>query len=343
MNIMKSILSSLALLFLLTSHSFAQGPEMGDPPAQTHKRTALTLSCDTISSFPLRDTWPIGIAWDGANLWSGGIEDRMIYQYTTSGTVLHAIPSPDSVYGVSGLTFDGQALWAFTEQTNQLYQLDTSDGSILSQFSLPLDGNGLGIAFAGGYIYASQYHYRYIIKVDPMTGQTVATLNLPSQVFAIAWINNELYGMGAGASYLYKIDHNAGSILDSIAWCVPYGVDIAWDGSHLWNVSSKQSLGGRQRAYQIASDSILAHIVALQSQTPSWSIGPNPAQNVLHVQASTAMRGSPYGIKDFTGREILRGILGSTQMSITLPNLPSGIYYLNWEGQGTRSFVVLQH
>ncbi len=92
---------------------------------------------DTLWSFRAPCYWPMGLAWDGTDLWLSDNEEDSLYRLGVDGTVKAAFPLPDSINSPAGMTFIGPNLWAIDENTAWLYVLDTATIQPLKRFRLP--------------------------------------------------------------------------------------------------------------------------------------------------------------------------------------------------------------
>lgn len=300
--------------------------------------------CDTIFSFPVKDTWPTGIAWDGSFLWSCGSEFEYIYKYSAAGILIDSIPNPNptNFYGTQGLVFDGKFLWALAEQEDKIFKLDTSDGFIINQFNIPLATNGFGLTFDGNYLWTSDYFTRFVFKIDTSNGQVLDSIQLAKPVLSIALINNNLFGIARDESHLYRIDPANGAFTDSISWCIPYPLDITWDGTYLWNISSKIFYGGKQRAYKLDIGSIVTDITNIASDNKNLELFPNPASDNLTIKINNLLSGSFYTITHITGKQIMTGQLLNETTTLNINQLVTGIYLFQVSGHSKLSYKFIK-
>ncbi|MGL5889908.1 MAG: PKD domain-containing protein [Bacteroidia bacterium] len=59
----------------------------------------------------------------------------------------------------------------------------------------------------------------------------------------------------------------------------------------------------------------------------NWSLYPNPANDMLSIQTSAAIRGMQYHILDIAGREVQAGVFSESHINIS--NLLPGVYFLS--------------
>lgn len=288
------------------------------------------LFCDTIFSFPVKDTWPTGIAYDGSFLWSCGSDFQYIYKYSMTGILIDSIPNPSNSYGTQGIVFDGNFLWALAEQEDKIYKLDTSNGFIIGQINIPLSTNGFGLTFDGNYLWTSDYISGILSKIDTSSGQIISNISLAKPVLDIVIINNNLFGLAQDYSNLYKIDTANGAFVDSVSWCIPYPLGITWDGTYLWNISSKLIYGGNQKAYKIDLSTFITAINSTHtSNNFNLKIFPNPFSSSTTLKTDIILKNATLTVYNFYG-QIVKQIDNFSGQTIIFQrdNLPSGLYFI---------------
>src|SRR5690606_6590189 len=71
---------------------------------------------------------PLGLAWDGTNLWL--VASRTIYKIDpATGNVLTSFPEPGR--GATTIAFDGTDLWVADATTGLAYRMDPDTGAVL--------------------------------------------------------------------------------------------------------------------------------------------------------------------------------------------------------------------
>lgn len=336
---MKRNILLLSLLIVFSYNSFAQVNGVPLYPTVNKQNTESKLPCDTVFSFPVKDTWPAGIAWDGMFLWSSGFYLNYIYKYSSSGVLIGSIPSPCNELSSGGMAFDGKSLWVLSEEENLIFKVDTSTGLVLKQYVVPFDTNGFGITFDGPHLLATSYISGDFFTIDTANGQIINSIVISKPVIALELIHDTLYGIQIVLSQLYKIDKNSGAIIDSMDWCLPYPLDITWDGEYLWGISSEIISGGNQRAYKVNIGSMFTST----DNTPvedniDITLFPNPANEIITVVADNILVGSKYSIVSSTGEIILTGEILNKYTYINIGQLKNGIYLFRTENT-TKKFI----
>ncbi len=105
-------------------------------------------------------TAPIGIAFDGANMWVANRGDGTVSKLRASdGRVLGTFTVGGLPYGVA---FDGANVWV--SGAPDIVELRAVDGKILSRFGPP-NTNTIGVAFDGANIWAAGLDDGTVLKM----------------------------------------------------------------------------------------------------------------------------------------------------------------------------------
>ena len=139
------ILSVLAALVALCpvpgmpqeSNSTSTASNSGGPPLANPLKLALLrwYKANTVfTMFPVGKE-PIGIAFDGANVWTANWNDGTVTKLQANdGTVLGTFSSGGAEpYGV---TFDGANIWVSNLASNNVTKLRASDGKLVGTFTV---------------------------------------------------------------------------------------------------------------------------------------------------------------------------------------------------------------
>lgn len=343
------------ILLLFTVASFKSKAQINGMPGSTSMPAGITSSatpvCDSIYSFPVVDTWPTGVTWDGTHLWSAGSDLDFIFKYDTTGNIIDSLPSPSNSFGTQGLVFDGVNLWTLSEQLDKLFKLDINDGSIINQYDVPFNEDGWGLAYNGEYLYATNYTDSILAQISLADGQILNSYKTEHPLLGIEFINGTLYGLSKDFMTLHKINVSDGTFIESITWCIPYPLGMAWDGTHLWNISSRISSGGNQRLYKLDVSSF--RTTSTKDFYPQKDIGlkvfPNPiiASGTIQVNANKSEfinidLFNSYGqkIKTIMTKNVLPG---ETNFEFDSEGLSPGVYFLKLSSRNyndTYKFVV---
>lgn len=66
-----------------------------------------------------------------------------------------------------------------------------------------------------------------------------------------------------------------------------------------------------------------------ENQKPKVDVFPNPAEETIHLNLQSFNLGTEYILSDLTGRILLKGLIVSEQMDISIVDIPSGMYFLS--------------
>ena len=165
---------------------------------------------------------PVGLAWDGADLWMfashyvGPPWDVISRFQAEEGEIKAASSFEFSVGGTGGqlrndLEWDGQALWVSEVNQFKVFRIDTS-GTILSSF--PFRRPVTGLAWDGTYLwlaYEDVALFEYSLGVVDPTGDELISLITPlSEIEGLAWVDGDLWAIGAddfaGATTIFQLD-----------------------------------------------------------------------------------------------------------------------------------------
>jgi hypothetical protein len=187
--------------------------------------------------------YPLGIAYDGAELWTG--HSRYAAEWTLTGS------RKNMYYINAGINYET----AYDRNAGRLYAInrlstvysilgiDPSNGSIASSFVVPSPFTvPQGLTFGGGYLYIADMYQSRILKTTT-AGSVVDSIN--PGVFGIKGLAWD--GDTAGGPYLFACETNSqhtihqinpatGSVVKSFDGPPFTGniIGLAWDGTYLW-------------------------------------------------------------------------------------------------------------
>jgi hypothetical protein len=79
-----------------------------------------------------------------------------------------------------------------------------------------------------------------------------------------------------------------------------------------------------------------------ETQIPTFNVYPNPAGEYINIKADKLMIGKEYVISDFTGRQLLRGRILSGDMTVSIIELPSGMYFLSFPSSSLSASKIIK-
>jgi streptogramin lyase len=130
---------------------------------------------------------------------------------------------------IHGVTHDGQRVWAATD--HGLVAFDPASGEIGRTLDRPSDA---GTAFDGRYLY--QIAEARIDKIDPATGDVVASIPAPGQGrdSGLAWAEGSLWVGQYRDRRIYQIDPATGAVKRTIE-SNRFVTGVTWVDGELWH------------------------------------------------------------------------------------------------------------
>ncbi|MFZ3265895.1 MAG: hypothetical protein WA172_17955 [Terriglobales bacterium] len=214
-------------------------------------------SSNTITKLRARDgttlgtfrtgSYPVGTAYDGANIWVAnygfdGASDTATVLNASTGQPVSFSPVVVG-QGPRGLAFDGANIWVADSASNAVTKMRARDGTRLA--TIPV---GLGpecLAFDGASIWVTNRGASSVTKLRASDGKILGTYPVGNSPFGIAsdgvhiWVAN-------GGNNVTELALN-GSILRRVA--VGNGASgVAFDGTHIWVVSQNSHTVAELRA-----------------------------------------------------------------------------------------------
>ncbi len=75
---------------------------------------------------------------------------------------------------------------------------------------------------------------------------------------------------------------------------------------------------------------------------PHLSVYPNPSNDYIKINSDKLMIGKEYVISDFTGRKLLGGSILSEDMTVSIIELPSGMYFLSFPSSSLSASKIIK-
>jgi hypothetical protein len=295
----------------------------------TPTQQATNRYCNTTDSFNCRYI-PTGLAWDGQNFWL--VDTADIYKVSPAGVYLDSIPNPATIITFlpgGDLTYDGTSLWYADEQSATLFKINPTTGNNV-QFPLPsygyADPSGFSIAWDGSFLWHCNYESRLLYKLNAADGSVAGVVQMDREILTLEFIKGTLYGMGENV--YYKINTNTGIAEDSVNWCVPFSLGLAWDGSAYWNVSGVPEIfgfptGGKNKVFKMNADVNLSINKMMNKQ--QVLLFPNPASTTISIKGNNI---NQIEIYDVTGSLVhsQTNHKRASSVEIQVSTFPTGIY-----------------
>lgn len=223
---------------------------------------------EVVASLPAPGNGPIGLTWDGRDLWVADNRQDAIYKIDCcTGQVISSFPSPGPE--PSGLAWDGDYLWNIDLSEDKIYKIslpevsyanlllfniglefqgDLDDGSISDELRQEFGNNGVSLAQNVMISIEKEGSEWLITDEDGNKQYTVrkeeSELNIYGNSFtspevnpiALTWDGECLWTADTKQKRIYKINPADGSVIQSFSSPGDYPCGLAWDGDYLWTV-----------------------------------------------------------------------------------------------------------
>jgi hypothetical protein len=238
-----------------------------------------------------QNSFPYGLAFDGANIWTANTEGTVTKLRASDGANLGTFTLGGAPIGIA---FDGANMWVTNWSTGgSITKLRASDGKILGTF--PLGSYPGWMAFDGENIWV--VNGTAVSKLRASDGKNLGTFNIPGGGFAVAFDGTYIW-VTSGHNVVTRFRQDGSDAGQSPVGRTPCG--IAFDGANIWVANN--------------ADGTITKLRASDGKT---------------LGTFGDISGSPYGIA-FDGANICetRGQTGRFPVSGNQVNVPSvpGLY-----------------
>ena len=151
----------------------------------------------------------------------------------------------------NGLQAVSDGLWILDQaDPNKVHKVRYEDGSVLKEIQTE-SIHGSGITYGGGALWIASTFGLKTLKVDPRTGNTLASFDTPgvplvkrgsprrrSGAHGLEWVDGKYWIAVPPSVKIYQVEPDSGKVLHSIPapGGRPHG--LAWHEGHLWCVES---------------------------------------------------------------------------------------------------------
>lgn len=160
-----------------------------------------------------------GVSFDGEKVWFAS-GDKLNVLNPESGKIDRSL----NVATHAGTAFDGKFLYQIVEA--QIQKIDPNTGKVMSAIPTP-PGGAAGMAWAEGALWVGQHRAKKIHKVNPDTGEILATIESNRFITGVTWVDGELWHATwqDDQSDLRQVDPANGEVLQSLT--MPQGTFIS--------------------------------------------------------------------------------------------------------------------
>lgn len=175
---------------------------------------------------------PMGLTWDGENLWVADKDERKIFKIDPAdGRHLFSIAFDGEL---AGTAWDGAHVWQADRTSRTISRIDPETGNI--DLSIPVDlanGDVAGLFHEDGGVWYALSRLGQARKVRDSDGTFMKAFPTRPDICGLVLVGKHLFYTEPGEQVVHKMDANAGSIL--ISYKVggkPTG--LAFDGECFW-------------------------------------------------------------------------------------------------------------
>ena len=177
---------------------------------------------------------PVGIAFDGANIWVvNNLDNTVTKLRANDGTVLGIFNSGNFPREI---VFDGANIWVSNGNNSSVTKLRASDGAMLGTFSVGQDPERM--AFDGTNIWVANNQSNSLTKLRASDGKRLATCPVGNGPNGVAFVGASIWVANGADNTVWKLRATDCSIEGKFS--VPNPDAIAFDGANIW-VTNYQS------------------------------------------------------------------------------------------------------
>ena len=181
-----------------------------------------------LGTFAVGDV-PVGIAFDGANVWVANNGSNNVTKLDASGNTLGTFPVGGEPIGV---LFDGTNIWVSNFADDTVTKLDPSNGKALGTFSVAPGDGPEGLAFDGTNIWVTTARSDTVVKLDTF-GKLLGTFPVGDGPRRLAFDGANMWVVNSFSANVVKLRASDGFDLGSFD--VGAGAQgIAFDGANIW-------------------------------------------------------------------------------------------------------------
>ncbi len=190
-------------------------------------------------------TNPVGIAFDGANIWVANFDSNNVTKLRASDGACVAPCIFSTGSSARGVAFDGANIWTTNSGSNNVTKLRASDGANLGAFAV--GASPFGIAFDGANIWVTNTGSNNVTKLRASNGAAVGTFAVGTNPSGVAFDGANIWVVNGSSNNLTKLRASDGANLGVFpVGTSPFGV--AFDGVNIWVTNSGSNTVTKLRA-----------------------------------------------------------------------------------------------
>jgi len=174
-------------------------------------------------------TYPVGIAFDGTNIWTTNKNSNNVTKLLAStGATVGTYSVGSKPFGIA---FDGDNIWVANSGSVLLTKLRASDGSMVGAYGVGTSPTG--ITFDGTNIWVTNQGDNTVTKLKASDGSFVGLYSVGASPTGITFDSTNIWVTNQGDSSVTKLLANTGATVGT------YGVGtsptgITFDGTNIW-------------------------------------------------------------------------------------------------------------
>jgi hypothetical protein len=174
-------------------------------------------------------TSPIGVAFDGVNIWVANKNSNNVTKLRASdGALQGTFAVGTSPWGVA---FDGANIWVANNSSNNVTKLRASDGALQGTFAAGT--NPQGVAFDGANIWVANAGSANVTKLRASDGALQGTFAAGTNPQGVAFDGANIWVANAGSDNVTKLRASDGALQGTFA-VGPGPQAVAFDGANIW-------------------------------------------------------------------------------------------------------------
>lgn len=207
-------------------------PTRPAPPTPLQIATLRWDQAGRSGTFPV-GAFPVGVAFDGANVWVTSMDTDTVKKVRTSdGAVLGSYATGDGPYEVA---FDGANIWVANTFSNNVTKLRASDGATLGTYTV--GNNPKGIAFDGTNVWVANSNSGTVTKLRASDGLLQGVYPVGTTPIHITFDGSNVWVSNFSSNNVTKLRASDGAVLKTTTVGINPWMS-AFDGTNIWVANS---------------------------------------------------------------------------------------------------------
>ena len=299
-----------------------QGPTGPAAPTPAAMNAAL-LRWYSQAYFVGAGSQPLGLAFDGANIWVADFGTNNVTALSASSGMVVGTTSVGS--GPQAVAFDGANIWVTNYNSNNVTKLLASSGAVVGTYTVGT--NPTGVAFDGTNIWVANHGSNNVTELLASSGAVVGTYSVGSSPHGVAFDGTNIWVANTSSNSVTKLLASSGAVVGT--YSVGSGpVAIAFDGINIWVVNN----GSNNVTELLTSGGVVVGTYSVGTQplaiafdgTNIW-VANSGSNNVTKLLASSGAVVGTYSVGFFPDAVAFDGtnIWVANQTNANVTNIPT--------------------